>query len=253
MAKGKRIHLLDEIRGVAIICMVFFHAFYTMTYLFDMALGRALLNFFAPASPWFAGLFVLISGISCRLSRSNAKRGAKLLAIALALSLVTWALERYAGFQGLSIRFGILHLLAVCMLLYALIGRGTDRLPFLLALPLWTALFLVTRPLSDGYLWLFGYRAALPEAVVNCPWLFPIGIVAPGFASADYYPLLPWMCLFFLGANLGKWFAEGKLPAFFYNQHIRPVAFCGRNTLWIYLAHQPVIYGILWVVTQIVK
>ena len=31
MAKGKggRIHLLDELRGFAIICMVFFHAFFT--------------------------------------------------------------------------------------------------------------------------------------------------------------------------------------------------------------------------------
>lgn len=249
----RRIHLLDEIRGFAILCMVFFHAFYTMAGVFDMELGRTLLRFFEPAVPFFAGGFVLISGISCRLTRSNLKRGLRLLGIALALSLVTWALQEFAGFSDLAIWFGILHLLAVCMLLYALLGRWTDQIPFPAALALWGALFAVTYPLEDGYLWLFGFKVALPAAVTNCPYLFPLGVVAPGFFSADYYPLLPWVFLFFLGANLGRRFAEGRLPAWFYKKHVPPFAFCGRYTLWIYLAHQPVIFGLLWVVTQIAK
>ena len=249
----RRIHLLDEVRGFAILCMVFFHAFYTMAEVFGLAIGQTLLTFFSPAVPFFAGGFVLISGISCRLTRSNALRGAKLLGIALALTAVTWALEESAGFAGLTIRFGILHLLAVCMLLYALVGRFLDRLPFPAAAPLWAVLFAVTYPLEKGYLWLFGFKVALPAALANCPWLFPLGIVAPGFYSADYYPLLPWVFLFFLGANLGRWFAAGQLPAWFYKKHVPPFAFCGRYTLWIYLAHQPVIYGLLWVITQIVK
>lgn len=249
----RRIHLLDEIRGFAILCMVFFHAFYTMADVFGLAIGQVLLGFFTPAVPFFAGGFVLISGISCRLSRSNALRGAKLLGIALVLTAITWALERYADFWGLTIRFGILHLLAVCMLLYALLKKAADRLPIPAAIPIYAVLFAVTYPLQEGYLWLFGWRVALPAVLTGCPWLFPLGIVAPGFTSADYYPLLPWVFLFFLGASVGRWFAEGKLPAFFYRKHVPPFAFCGRYTLWIYLAHQPVIYGILWLVTQIIK
>lgn len=249
----RRIHLLDEVRGFAILCMVFFHAFYTMAGVFDMELGRTLLAFFRPAVPFFAGGFVLISGISCRLTRSNGKRGLRLLGIALALTLVTWALQEFAGFADLVIWFGILHLLAVCMLLYALLGRWADKIPFPAALALWGVLFAVTYPLEDGTLWLFGFQVALPAALTSCPYLFPLGIVAEGFYSADYYPLLPWVFLFFLGANLGRWFAAGQLPEWFYKKHVPPFAFCGRYTLWIYLAHQPVIFGLLWVVTQIVK
>ena len=79
-----RIHTMDELRGLAVLCMIFYHAFYTMAFLFGIPLGRTLLYFFMPAEPYFAGLFILISGISCQLSHSNLIRGAKLLLVAAA-------------------------------------------------------------------------------------------------------------------------------------------------------------------------
>ena len=35
----KRIHLMDELRGFAVFCMVFYHAFYTLAYLFNLEFG----------------------------------------------------------------------------------------------------------------------------------------------------------------------------------------------------------------------
>ena len=110
---GGRIYLMDELRGFAVFCMVFYHGFYTFAYLFHWAFGEALLRFFMPAEPWFAGLFILISGISSNLSHSNLARGAKLLVIALAVSLVTGLVVPQER-----ILFGILHFLSVCMLLF---------------------------------------------------------------------------------------------------------------------------------------
>lgn len=255
MAKTKkgRIHLLDEIRGFAIICMVFFHAFYTMTYMFDMKLGATMYSFFLPVSLWFAGLFIVISGISCRLSHSNAARGGKLFAIAVGLSLVTWLLEYKFGMGGTMIWFGILHLLSVSMLIYALLHRVIEKVHPLIAVPLLALFFAITYHLPDGYLQFVNYTLPLPEWLTSCKFLFPFGITHPDFASADYYPIFPWVFLFLIGASVGRRFTGGKLPNFFYNEHLRPLAYCGRHTLVIYLAHQPIIYGILWTLSLIIE
>ena len=56
MAAGKkRIYLLDELRGLAVFCMVFYHAFYSMSEFFNIAIGTKLLDFFTPAEPFFCG------------------------------------------------------------------------------------------------------------------------------------------------------------------------------------------------------
>ena len=78
----RRIYFMDEVRGFDLILMVFFHAFFVIGYLFDFAWGRELFLFFNPAEPFFAGLFIFICGISCRLSHSNWKRGGLLLLVA---------------------------------------------------------------------------------------------------------------------------------------------------------------------------
>ena len=82
--KKQRLILLDELRGFAVCCMVFYHGFYSLASIFGLSIGRDLLYFFMPAEPWFAGLFILISGICCNFSHSNAVRGAKLLLVGLA-------------------------------------------------------------------------------------------------------------------------------------------------------------------------
>ncbi len=76
------------------------------------------------------------------------------------------------------------------------------------------------------------------------PWLMPVGLVPYGFASSDYFPLLPNFGYFLLGAALGrKIYAEkkslipgGKAPF---------LSWCGRNSLMIYLLHQPILAAIV--------
>lgn len=55
MAAGKkRIYLLDELRGLAVFCMVFYHAFYSMSEFFNIAVGTKLLDF-SPLQSRFCG------------------------------------------------------------------------------------------------------------------------------------------------------------------------------------------------------
>ena len=120
MAAGKkRIYLLDELRGLAVFCMVFYHAFYSMSEFFNIAIGTKLLDFFTPAEPFFAALFIVISGISSRLSHNNTKRGVRLLCVALALTVVTAVIMPMMHFEGAEIYFGILHLLSLSMLIFS--------------------------------------------------------------------------------------------------------------------------------------
>ena len=87
---SSRVHLIDEVRGFAIICMVFYHAMYDLVVIF----GVDFPVFTSPVmqdilQPLFAGLFIFISGTAGHYSRSNLKRGAICFALGMALTLVT--------------------------------------------------------------------------------------------------------------------------------------------------------------------
>jgi uncharacterized membrane protein len=80
------------------------------------------------------------------------------------------------------------------------------------------------------------------------PLLMPLGFVYSGFESADYFPLLPNLGFFLLGAVLGRTVYRSKaslLPRVSEKNIIRrSLCFVGKQSLWIYLLHQPVLAGI---------
>lgn len=175
----------------------------------------------------FAVLFVLLSGTSSTLTRSNVRRGLRLLVVALAVTAVTWAFE-----PSSAVVFGILHCLAASILIF---GAAFER-KGPLALAAWGGAVLV----------LSAFLPALRSwADVPFDWLLPLGIYGPTFASYDYFPLLPWFGVFLAGAALGRSvygprrsLIRRPLPETFVN-------WAGRRSLLIYVLHQPVIMGIL--------
>lgn len=238
----QRINLLDEIRGFAIICMVFFHAFYTMAYIFGWGAFDILLNFFTPAEPYFAALFIFISGICSHLSHSNAMRGAKLAWIAAGLTLVTWVMDALMGIDGTVIWFGILHLLSASMLFYAAVSGIADKIPAWVTVAVCALLFAATYNLQYGTVGIGVLSLDVPDKIANEVLLFPFSTSAKSFYSADYFPIFPWLFIFMAGTAVGRRFKQGRIPQWFYPAHVPPIAFCGRHSLIIYLAHQPVIY-----------
>lgn len=239
-AKG-RIHTMDEIRGFAIICMVFFHAFYTMNFMFNIKLGRVLMNFFEPASIYFACGFIVISGISSCLSRSNMKRGIKLLGIALLLTLATCIIG-----NDCEIYFGILHLLSVCMILSAVLMPIVNKIPVPIGVAVNAVLYYMTYDISVKKLHIpFTEDVILPQLLYKSNWLAPLGMYANGFYSADYYPILPFAFMFFIGVFIGRYAKQGKFPKFMYKRRVPFLSYVGKHTLIIYIAHQPVIYALI--------
>lgn len=229
---GGRIESMDALRGLCVVLMCFHHFFY------DLAafLGAPWWIFNNPVFNVlhyiFAGLFILLSGVSSRFSRSNLKRGAKLLAVALALTLVTWLGdllgEKLMGQEpGVLIVFGVLHMLALCMLFYGLTAKFWDRLPDWFMVPLCVFCTVLAARLTNGL------TVARPE------WAFPFGFITESFYSADYFPMFPWLFVFLLGTWLGGKIRAGKLPERFYSAKFPFFPRVGRHALLIYILHQP--------------
>ena len=89
----------------------------------------------------------------------------------------------------------------------------------------------------------------LKSVLLNVPFLVPLGIRFPGFSSADYFPLLPNLGFFLLGAVAGRKLYSNKQSLFPNVRESRFLCFCGRHSLIIYLLHQPILCGILWVIS----
>lgn len=238
----KRIHLMDEIRGFDVLLMVAFHWFYVLGYLLEVPLGVTLFNFFRPAEPFFAGLFIVICGISCHLSRSNLKRGLLLAGVAVGLSAVM-----YLFMPEQMIWFGILHFLALAILVFVPLRRLVERIPpaagiavcLVLALLTWNLIGNTCRIGPGGAL-----AAPLPDWMKAQVWLYPLGLGRGPGDAADYFPFFPWIFIFFIGCFIGVWAKAGSFPDFAYRRRVPFLSFVGRHALPIYLVHQPVFYGI---------
>lgn len=239
-----RVHLIDEARGLAILLMVVYHTFFDLVVLFGVHIPLFYSPFIQSLVVLFAGLFIFISGTACHYSRNNWKRGLICFALGMCFTLGTWLIMPEE-----LILFGILHLLGVCMLLFPLFAPLIRRIPPVLGMLVSLFLFVFCLHLPDGWLGFSGlFSIRLPRAPYDLGFLAWLGFPGPGFFSSDYFPLLPWSFAFLAGGFFGVLVKGNRLPGWFYRMHIRPLAFIGRHTLIVYLLHQPVAYGALWLI-----
>lgn len=112
-ADKKRVYILDIIRGILIIYVVYYHFMYDLNDIMGHEIGYLYSEWFSTVRDCMSGSLIFISGISCNFSRNNIKRGARTSLIALMLSMVTAVVM-----PSQTIIFGILHLLGIMMLMY---------------------------------------------------------------------------------------------------------------------------------------
>ena len=122
---SSRVHLIDEVRGFAIICMVFYHAMFDLVVIFGVDFPIFTSSLMQDVlQPLFAGLFIFISGTAGHYSRSNLKRGAVCFGFGLILTAVT------ALFMPDElILFGILHFLGIAMMLFPPLKKLAAHVP----------------------------------------------------------------------------------------------------------------------------
>lgn len=248
----RRIYLLDELRGFAIICMVFHHMFYDIGFVLHYDIGYRIFNFLCVFQPFFWAIFIITSGICSRLSRNTVRRGIIVFACGLAVTLVTAVIMPAMGISGAEIYFGVLSCLGLSMIITGIFMPLLNRLGkkgSVAGMAISAALFLATYNISDGQL-LFGL-IDLPQSLYNTNYFSFLGFHNGMFFSADYFPLVPWLFIFLFGAFLGKWAKEGAFPKAFYKSRVNFLQKVGKNSLWVYLLHQPALYAVMYIISFI--
>ena len=215
-----RIWELDAIRGLCILAMVAVHLVYDL----QIPTGPA----FAFVQSWGGVLFFLLSGLCATLGSHPVKRGLLVFGAGVLCTAVTWGLSALSFLpRDMVIRFGVLHCLGLCMLLWPVFQKLPDWLLAALGAALAALGIYLTQAVYvsfSGFAWL--------------------GLLYPAYFSADYFPLLPYLGFFLLGAVLGRVLYGKKrslLPGIGNFRFFRALQWCGRHSLILYLLHQPVL------------
>ena len=249
---GKRYVLLDVLRGLCLISMIFYHAMYDVV----VILGRPVSWYWEwPGYLWQQSIcwtFILLSGFCWGLSRRPLRHALIVSGGGLLVTAVT-----FFAMPSELILCGVLTLLGLCSLvlcgLHWLSGRLSIRIPPLCGLLCSLLLFILLRDLPHGFLGFEGLTlCALPDFLYHFPPAAIVGFPAPGFSSSDYFPLLPWFFLYLSGHFLrGLLLPRAGVQNFLLGPQgerkkalLAPIAFLGRHSLLIYLLHQPMLLGL---------
>ncbi len=249
-SKRKRIYFLDELRGFAILCMIVHHAFLDVGDVLGLTWGYRIFDALCTVQPAFWAIFIIISGICSRLSRNTIKRGFVVLGAGLIITLFTAVIMPLFGFTGSEIYFGILHCLGCCMIITGLLMPVISKINYKLGAVISAFLFIFTYGINTGTM-LFTL-IKLPASWYQYDFLAPLGVYSKDFESADYFSIIPWLFLFLFGAFIGKLAKNENLPKFMYKQRSKFLCTVGKNSLWVYILHQPAIYLIMLIIAFII-
>ena len=236
MTSSPRRTEIDLARTAAILGMVLYHLLFDLHawYGWQTDVTRGGWQLFAYAT---ASVFLLLSGLSFTLagnvttsSRTTWQKAMRRFAIiggaAALVTSATWFIDSQSF-----VRFGILHLLAVSTLLLPLTRKW--KTPFLLAF----AVFL------------FALGFFVSGKTADTALLLPFGILPKNFFTVDYYPLLPWYGVILCGCALGRALYLDHQPRPLLQGHFwTKLALPGRHSLLIYLVHQPLLLGALYLI-----
>jgi uncharacterized membrane protein len=225
---------VDLLRTIAIVMMVTFHVLYLLSYLDIHRIGVHYGFWW-----WFArvaaGNFIFLAGVSLTISHSRRKgisrfllRGLKIFALGMLITLLTWLIvpEQH-------VRFGILHFFGIAFILG----------PFFLG-------FRFINLIAGIALLAIGIY--LRGMSFNFAWLLWLGFMPYGFKTIDYFPLLPWFGLFLVGMFCGEMlYPQGNrrfnIPDFSHPV-VSALTLPGRHPLVIYLAHFPILIGVIFAI-----
>ncbi len=281
--KRARVAEVDILRGIPIFLVVLYHTcydilqvpglvsnwyeviakhpqfYYFYRWVYELMSSEIMHNYLVP---FFAGMFLFACGISCSLSKNNWKRAIYLSACSLIISLGTMILSYLLNYN-LFIGWGILHIMAFSVIVYALIESifklFKKKAPAWLFLLVGCLVFFTGLLLRDGVTigdttitWPTQYiRGTIFTWLDDDPLAYLYSALGIYGNTVDWWPIFPWFGLIFIGAAFGiALYGEEKTtrikvldsPVF------KPLRFIGGHTMWVYIFHQPVIIIVLGVI-----
>ena len=225
---------LDLARGLAVLAMISFHFCFDLV-IFGILPPDAVRTGILPLyARLIAGSFLFLSGASFWMAHGATfrptafwRRFAVIVAAAAAVSLAT-----RLAMPDVWVRFGILHMIAAGSLLALLLRT----LPALVLLVL------------AGLCFMAPY--ALASDTFASPWLLWLGLAPHSPPMMDYTPVLPWAAPVLAGVAVAKagtgreWWRRLLHPSALTQGGT--LQWAGRQSLPIYLLHQPVLFALIW-------
>ena len=233
--KRKRYFLIDSLRGFAVINMITFHLMYDIFMIYGSG-GWAYQPLAVIWERFICFSFILISGMSFNFSKNSYKNGLIVTLCGFAVTIVT-----VLAMPSQAIWFGILNSLGCCMLIAQPLREYFEKIPPLFGAVISFILFSLAYGIPKRFIGFFELRILeLPDFLYGCKYLAFLGFPSAEFHSTDFFPLLPWIFLFFTGIFIWRFIKAKNLDRCFLFK-IPVLDVIGRYSLWIYLAHQPLI------------
>lgn len=239
--RGVRLWEIDSLRGVAVVTMVIYHLVWDLWFFQAIPGLDPFHGFWKYFQRYTATSFILLAGLSLtlvaqRLERQGMAPGARRLhSMRRGLWVFGWGMVLTVAMwvSGVgTVDFGVLHLIGFSMI---------AALPFLrfgwVNIGIWLVLFLL-----GGW---------AQDVRVDTSLLIPLGIFPRGYSPVDYFPILPWFGVALLGVGVGNLlYPQGRrsfpLPDWGATFPVRLLRWVGSHSLPIYLVHQPLLFGILY-------
>ena len=238
-SSSARLPLVDALRGFAVAQMIVYHFIYDLNHFgfVQLAMTRE-----QPWLGWRTAIvtqFLLLVGASLVLRLAHKPgwrdfwwRWTQVAAAAALVSAGSWLM-----FGPRFIYAGILHFIAVALIMARLLVPLRE-FNFALAAAAFAAWLLLREPANNAFpAHLLGFVTVKPR-------------------TEDYVPLFPWIAAVLAGLGLGSlWQRRGfALTPFWQRLNARPprlLVLAGTWALTVYLLHQPIMIGLLWILRRL--
>lgn len=221
----KRLPEIDALRGIAVLGMIIFHFFFDLDY-FDILRNQMFSGWWLIFARFGQFLFLGLVGFSVALSSRSFSvqclRAGKIFAAGMLVTFVTWIFAPDAF-----VKFGVLHFIGVAIPIAWIFKAGIKK----------NLLVGGSVTLLAAFASFFAGRYFL-SLFSTSDFLFPLGIISPGFSSLDYFPIFPWIAVVLTGLVLGELYLKNVRKNF---EEVFLLSWMGRHSLIIYLVHQPVL------------
>ena len=243
-----RYPLLDEIRGASLLSMLIYHGCWDLVYIFGLK------------APWYESrgayfwqqsicwTFIFLSGFCWHLGKRKIRNGLKIFLGGALISLVT-----ILFMPEDRVIFGVLTFLGSAALIITFLDRYIKNIMPAAGFAFSMLLFILTKGINRGFLGFGPWKMQLPASLYKNLLTAYLGFPGPTFFSTDYFSVLPWIFLYLAGYYTYMWMEEKGELTVLKKSFCPSLGFMGRHSFLIYMIHQPVLYGILMLVSQFSK
>lgn len=229
-----RYNSIDFLRGFTIINMIIFHALFDLENFYGFNFNHDFYYY----QQYICISFILISGYSTNFSNNFKKKFFILTGLSLLITLGSYIYSKEDA-----IYFGIIHFFAAATLVHMILKNFIKKINPKFGLIVNTILFITLKNIYYGSI--FFNKFQLPKSFYDLN-LFFLGLPSKNFSSGDYFPIIPWIFLFYMGYFLFDFIKVTKKEA----SH-NFINVMGRHSLLIYFLHQIILIGIFSVIFSI--